>query len=89
MIEAGGEPLLLERVGDDPEAIERTLRDAAASADLVVTSGGVSVGRHDHVRAVLERRRALDFWRIAVSPASRSPSASWTARRSSACPAIR
>ena len=38
------------------------------SADLIVTSGGVSVGRHDHVRTVLERRGALDFWRIAVQP---------------------
>ena len=68
VIEAGGEPRLLERVGDDPEAIERTLGAAAASADLIVTSGGVSVGRHDHVRTVLERRGALDFWRIAVQP---------------------
>ena len=50
VIEAGGEPRLLERVGDDPEAIERTLGAAASSADLIVTSGGVSVGRHDHVR---------------------------------------
>jgi molybdopterin molybdotransferase len=66
--EAGGEPLLLPRVGDDPEAIERVLRGGAASADLVVASGGVSVGRHDHVRAVLERHGTLDFWRIAVQP---------------------
>ncbi len=66
--EAGGEPLPLPRVGDDPEAIERVLRGGAASADLVVTSGGVSVGRHDHVRAVLERHGTLDFWRIAVQP---------------------
>ena len=66
--EAGGEPLLLPRVGDDPEAIERVLRGAAASADLLVTSGGVSVGRHDHVRAVLEGHGTLDFWRIAVQP---------------------
>jgi molybdopterin molybdotransferase len=68
VIEAGGEPRRLERVGDDPEAIERTLGAAASSADLIVTSGGVSVGRHDHVRTVLERRGALDFWRIAVQP---------------------
>ena len=68
VIEAGGEPRILERVGDDPEAIERTLGAAASSADLIVTSGGVSVGRHDHVRTVLERRGTLDFWRIAVQP---------------------
>jgi molybdopterin molybdotransferase len=68
VIEAGAQPRLLERVGDDPEAIERMLRAAAASADLIVTSGGVSVGRHDHVRALLEQHGALDFWRIAVQP---------------------
>ena len=42
--------------------------DAARRADLVVTSGGVSVGRHDYVRAVMERNGNLDFWRIAVQP---------------------
>ena len=68
VVEAGGEPLVLPRAADDPEAIERVLRDAAAAADLVVTSGGVSVGRHDHVRSVLERGGSVDFWRIAVQP---------------------
>ena len=49
-------------------AVEGALVRAASHADLVVTSGGVSVGRHDHVRAVLERRGEVDFWRIAVQP---------------------
>jgi molybdopterin molybdotransferase len=66
--EAGGVSLLMPRQGDDPDAIEAALRDAAERADLVVTSGGVSVGRHDHVRAVLTERGTLDFWRIAVQP---------------------
>jgi molybdopterin molybdotransferase len=66
--EAGGEALALPRERDEEEGIERALQDAARRADLVVTSGGVSVGRHDYVRAVLERRGALDFWRIAVQP---------------------
>lgn len=66
--EAGGEPLILPREADDEPGIERALVDAARRGDLVVTSGGVSVGRHDYVRAVLERRGALDFWRIAVQP---------------------
>jgi molybdopterin molybdotransferase len=66
--EAGGVSVPVPRVGDDAEAIERALMGAAASADLVVTSGGVSVGRHDHVRAVLERRGTIDFWRVAVQP---------------------
>jgi molybdopterin molybdotransferase len=66
--EAGGEPLLLPRERDEEEPIERALVDAARRTDLIVTSGGVSVGRHDYVRAVLERRGSLDFWRIAVQP---------------------
>lgn len=66
--EAGGEPLVLPRERDEEWPIERTLMEAARSADLVVTSGGVSVGRHDYVRLVLERHGSLDFWRIAVQP---------------------
>jgi molybdopterin molybdotransferase len=66
--EAGGEPLILPRQLDEQWPIEKALMDAARRADLVVTSGGVSVGRHDYVRAVLERNGSLDFWRIAVQP---------------------
>jgi molybdopterin molybdotransferase len=65
---AGGVPVVLERQPDDPERIEAALRHAVASTDFVVASGGVSVGRHDHVRAVIERQGRLDFWRIAVQP---------------------
>ena len=66
--EAGGVPLLLPRLPDEAWPIESALIGAARDADLVVTSGGVSVGRHDYVRAVLERNGSLDFWRIAVQP---------------------
>jgi molybdopterin molybdotransferase len=68
VVAAGGTVVPILRQPDDPDAIEAALRDAAARADLVVVSGGVSVGRHDHVRAVLERKGQLDFWRIAVQP---------------------
>ena len=66
--EAGGEPFILPRQLDEEWPIESAMIDAARLADLVVTSGGVSVGRHDYVRAVLERHGSLDFWRIAVQP---------------------
>ena len=66
--EAGGIPLLLPRQPDEAWPIESALMTAARDADLVVTSGGVSVGRHDYVRAVLEQHGSLDFWRIAVQP---------------------
>jgi molybdopterin molybdotransferase len=66
--EAGGEPIILPRARDDAAEIERTLLGAAGRVDLLVTSAGVSVGRHDYVRAVLEQRGSLDFWRIAIQP---------------------
>lgn len=66
--EAGGEPLLLERTPDDPAAIERQVMRGVAEADLLVASGGVSVGRHDHLRDVIERLGSLDFWRIRMQP---------------------
>jgi molybdopterin molybdotransferase len=66
--EAGAEPLVLPRVPDDPDLIEAALSDAARTADLIVASGGVSVGEHDHVRTAIERLGELAFWRIAVQP---------------------
>jgi molybdopterin molybdotransferase len=65
--EAGGEAHTLGRVADRREDVENALR-AGAAFDFVVSSGGVSVGQHDHVRSVLEAAGALDFWRIAVQP---------------------
>lgn len=66
--EAGGYPVLRARVGDDPDAVAQGLTEAAADADVVLTSGGVSVGRHDHIRGAIERLGRLDFWRIAMQP---------------------
>jgi molybdopterin molybdotransferase len=66
--DAGGEPILRGHVGDDPDAVAQALTEAAAEADVVLTSGGVSVGRHDHVRDAIERLGRLDFWRIAMQP---------------------
>jgi molybdopterin molybdotransferase len=68
VVEAGGEPLVMPRVGDDPGAIEAALSAGAAQADVLVVSGGVSVGRYDHVRSGIERLGELAFWRIAVQP---------------------
>ena len=54
-------------VGDTPEALRAALRDAS-SADAVVTSGGVSVGDHDHVKPVVGEMGTMDFWSIAIRP---------------------
>jgi molybdopterin molybdotransferase len=66
--EAGGIPTGFPRVADDPDAVERVLKEAAAGADLVVSAGGVSVGRHDCVREVVESRGDVSMWRVAMQP---------------------
>jgi molybdopterin molybdotransferase len=53
---------------DDPHAIAARLRAAAAGHDLIVTSGGVSTGEEDHVRAAIEQTGRLVFWRLAIKP---------------------
>ncbi len=66
--EAGGEPVVLPIAGDDLAAIAAGA-DAAKGADLLVTTGGASVGVHDLVQQGLAARGlALDFWKIAMRP---------------------
>jgi molybdopterin molybdotransferase len=55
-------------IRDEPKLIEQALREAAASADAVITSGGVSVGEADFVKDTLEKIGTLSFWRIAMKP---------------------
>ncbi|HYM74100.1 MAG TPA: gephyrin-like molybdotransferase Glp [Stellaceae bacterium] len=53
---------------DREAALADTLTAAAREHDLIVTSGGVSTGEEDHVRAAIERLGRLDFWRLAIKP---------------------
>jgi molybdopterin molybdotransferase len=55
-------------VPDSLEATRAALRDAAARADVIFTSGGMSVGEEDHVRAAVEAEGELTHWKIAVKP---------------------
>jgi molybdopterin molybdotransferase len=65
---AGGEPIDLGIAPDDRDALAR-LADSAHGADLLVTTGGASVGDHDLVREALgDIGMALDFWKIAMRP---------------------
>lgn len=58
-----------EHATDTPEAVAAALeRLLSMGCDVLISSGGVSVGDHDHVRAVLESKGELDFWRIAIKP---------------------
>jgi molybdopterin molybdotransferase len=66
--EVGADPIYLGIARDDPAHIEERLR-AGLHADVIVSSAGVSVGDHDHVRGVLERLGCtLEFWGIRMKP---------------------
>ena len=69
---------MLERLGcdlldmgvvrDEPDTLERAFAAAAAAADVVVTSGGVSVGEADFVKQLLDKLGEVLFWKIAMKP---------------------
>lgn len=65
---AGCEVVLCESLRDELEATTEGLLSAARTADLIITSGGVSVGEEDHVRAVLDSQGELSLWRLAIKP---------------------
>ena len=56
------------RVGDTLAETRDALLDAAGRADCVITTGGVSVGEEDHVRAAIEQLGTIDLWKLAVKP---------------------
>jgi molybdopterin molybdotransferase len=55
-------------VADDPALLEQAFIDAAACADVVITSGGVSVGEADFVKQLMEKLGEVVFWKIAMKP---------------------
>ncbi|MDP1717513.1 MAG: molybdopterin molybdotransferase MoeA, partial [Burkholderiales bacterium] len=69
---------MLERLGcevidmgvvrDDPKLLEQAFGEAAAIADVVITSGGVSVGEADFVKDLLNKMGEVVFWKIAMKP---------------------
>jgi len=63
----GGDPIPLGIARDTPVALRRAL-DAVQGVDCILTTGGVSVGAYDAVRAVIAERGALDFWRVRMRP---------------------
>jgi len=64
----GCEAIDMGVVRDDPKLLEQAFADAAAAADVVITSGGVSVGEADFVKELLERLGEVVFWKIAMKP---------------------
>ena len=68
LVRAGAEVVDLGILRDEAKGLERRLREAAADCDLVLTSGGVSVGEADHVRDAVRACGTLDLWRVAIKP---------------------
>ncbi|HEV8585990.1 MAG TPA: gephyrin-like molybdotransferase Glp [Methylomirabilota bacterium] len=66
--QCGGDVVDLGIVPDVRDTLRAALEDAARSADVVVTSGGVSVGVYDLVKDVLQELGAIDFWQVAMQP---------------------
>ncbi|MCR6629025.1 MAG: molybdopterin molybdotransferase MoeA [Magnetospirillum sp.] len=64
----GAEVTDLGILPDRRDAIAQALAEAAAGHDVVLTSGGVSVGDEDHVKAAVEAQGTLHFWKLAIKP---------------------
>ena len=55
-------------IEDKPEKLEQALRDAAHKADVIITSGGVSVGAADYTKQVMAKLGGIDFWSVRMRP---------------------
>ena len=65
---AGAEPVRLGIAVDDREAVRERLLEGILAADVLVVTGGVSVGAHDVVKEVFSEIGSLDLWRVAIQP---------------------
>ncbi len=65
--QAGGVPVLLPKIEDNPEKLKGAL-EALGGVDLLITSGGVSMGKYDFVRDLLFDEGTVHFWKVAMKP---------------------
>ena len=65
---AGAEPVRLGIAVDDADAIRERLLEGILAADVLIVTGGVSVGAHDVVKDVFSQIGTLDLWRVAIQP---------------------
>ena len=68
LTQLGMEVLDMGVVRDDPLALEQAFAEAAGHADVIITTGGVSVGEADYVRDIMARLGEVHFWRIDIKP---------------------
>lgn len=67
-LQAGFEPIDMGTISDDLGATIEALNKAVQNADIVITTGGVSVGEEDHVKPAVEKLGQLDLWKVAIKP---------------------
>lgn len=65
---AGWEPVPFHTMADTLEATRETLARASERADVIITTGGVSVGEEDHIRDAIRALGSLELWRMAIKP---------------------
>ena len=73
----GGSPERFEVIQDTIELLRETLDEAAESCDAIITSGGVSMGKWDIVRALMEDEGDIGFWRVMMRPGGPPLFGSW------------
>ena len=66
----GHRPTIHPTVADDLNSLREVLDDASKSADIILTSGGVSMGEFDFVRKIMENEGEIHFWRVKLRPGS-------------------
>jgi molybdopterin molybdotransferase len=66
--ELGAEMLDLGNIRDDKDSIRAALLKASSEADVVITSGGASVGEADYIKALLDEIGEVVFWKLAMKP---------------------
>ena len=66
----GHEPIIMNNSGDSIDELRLALDKAASTCDLILTSGGVSMGEWDLVRKIMEEEGDIHFWRVKLRPGS-------------------
>jgi molybdopterin molybdotransferase len=67
---SGHTPVRFPSVADTMDALRETLDEAAKTCDIILTSGGVSMGEFDYVRRLMEEEGDIHFWRMKIRPGS-------------------
>jgi len=68
LTELGAEILDMGNIRDDKEAVRTALQKASSQADVIITSGGVSVGDADYIKELLDELGEVVFWKLAMKP---------------------